>query len=514
MGDEYLARPGWHYFVQVPAAWPPSVVSDDEGRFAVRGIPVGAGVSLDLADNDRYSTSGLTLNTSEPEQREEHDGTYRSRVKNAAPGEELTLTLAPARFFEGVVRYEDTNEPAPHARLTIWASQQERFGSMISVAGTADRNGRYRIRPKPGVRFGINAYPANDEPYLIREIRDIRWDGDAMVQQVDVTLPRGVLVQGKIVESGSEAPIVGASVQYVPETANSSHIADDIVTGWQGIQVTDDQGEFRIAVLPGPGRLIAHGPRNEYVLQKSSSRELDRGKPGGDHVYAHAIRKIDPDEEADPLELTLTLERSLMVTGELVDEHGSPVDDALLISRLAIRDAWLNWQCIPQSVMDGRFQVAGLAPGEACPIHFLDPKRRSGASVIARAGADPMRVTLKPCGQVTMRIVDPAGKPIADHAPDVAMIFTPGASIYDPHRSPPEVLWANSDYIMNVDRLNHWDRRSTDAEGRIIFPALIPGATYRVVVIREGIGAVAKTFEAKANQTLDLGDIVSERAWR
>ena len=58
------------------------------------------------------------------------------------------LALAPAQIFEGVVRYEDTGEPAPHARLTIWASQQK-FGSMHSVPGKADAQGRYRISPTP-----------------------------------------------------------------------------------------------------------------------------------------------------------------------------------------------------------------------------------------------------------------------------------------------------------------------------------------------------------------------------
>ncbi len=508
--DERLTRMGSYHFDNPPAAWPPQVVSDDQGRFAVRGIPTGNGVCLDLADNDRYVTEGLSLNTGEPEQRPEHDGTYRAQVKNAAPGEEITLTLAPARFFEGTVRYEDTGQPAPHARLTIWASQQEKFGSMVSVSGKADANGKYRICPKPGVRFGINAYPANGEPYLIRKTGDIPWDEDATVKQVDIALPRGVLVRGRVVESGSDTPVAGASVQYDPEDANNTYDADDIVTGWQGIQVTDQQGQFEIAVLPGPGRLIAHGPNNDYVLVESSSRELYRGTPGGNRVYAHAIKKLDLEEDADSLEVTLTLERSPMITGELVDEQGAPVDEALLISRLAIRDSWLRWRFVSQSVMGGRFRVAGLAPGKECPIHFLDAKRQLGASVTAKAGADPMRVVLKPCGQVTMRLVDSDGNPIADHHPTVEMVFTPGPNRYVQGPSLPGVLTANSDFISNIDRLNHWTRRKTDADGRITFPALIPGATYTVAVTRDGKAAIAKTFEAKANETLDLGDIIRD----
>ena len=509
--DERLSRMGSYRFDDPPTAWPPVVVSDDEGRFVVRGIPAGCGVSLNLEDNDRYVTEGLSLNTAEPEQRLEHDGTYRAQVKNAAPGEEITLTLAPARFFEGTIRYEDTGQPAPHARLTIWASQQEKFGSMVSVAGTADANGKYRICSKPGIRFGINAYPSNGQPYLIREIRDIAWDVDGNVKHVDIALPRNLYVRGKVVESGSNTPVAGASVQYVPEAKNNPHDADDIVTGWQGIQVTNEQGGFEIAVLPGPGRLIAHGPSNDYVLVESSSRELYRGTPGGDRVYAHAIRKLDLEEGANPLDVTLELEPSLMITGELVDDQGSPVDEALLISRLAIRDSWLRWRFVSQSVMGGRFQVAGLAPGKECPIHFLDAERQLGATVTAKAGAGPMRVVLKPCGKATMRFVDSDGKPVSDHDPTVEMVFTPGPNRYIQGASQLGVLTANSDFISNIDRLNHWTRRKTDADGRITVPVLIPGATYTVVVTRDEKAVVAKTFEVKANETVDLGEIAMDR---
>ena len=57
---------------------------------------------------------------------------YRSLVKNVKPGEEAVLVLAPAQIFTGTVRYEDTGEPAPHARLTILSAQQK-YGGMIDL---------------------------------------------------------------------------------------------------------------------------------------------------------------------------------------------------------------------------------------------------------------------------------------------------------------------------------------------------------------------------------------------
>ena len=52
-------------------------------------------------------------------------------------------------------------------------------------------------------------------------------------------------------------------------------------------------------------------------------------------------------------------------------------------------------------------------------------------------------------------------------------------------------------------------------EGRIVFPALIPGAAYRVVDatrIREGVDPqVRKEFTVKPGETLDLGEIRIEK---
>ncbi len=498
-----------------PAAWLPEVSSDEGGRFTIRGVPTGHGVYFEIND-DRFARQGISLNTGAPEERGKYDGTYRPQVKNVNPGEEALIALVSSRFFEGIVRYADTHEAIPNARVTIWASQEE-HGSMVSVAGQTGADGKYRICPNPGIRFGILAYPPDGSPYLIRQIPDLRWDDeDATVKQVDLSLPRGVLVRGKVVESGTEKPVVGASVQYVPEEANNSHDADDIVTGWQNIRLSNEQGQFEIGVLPGPGRLFVHGPVNEYVVRQSSSRELSRGKPGGQRVYAHAIEKLDPEIDSNPVEVALTLERSPVITGEIVDQQGSPVAEALMISRLNIRASWLRWQAIPQTILDGRFQIAGLTAGEECPIYFLDPKRQLGATVVVKAGDGPVRVVLMPCGRATMRLVDSEGKPVADfdqHEMSDEMIVTPGVSKFAPPGLPVSrlgLLQANTDFIANIDRVNYGSLES-DEQGHFTLPALIPGAIYSITVGRDGQPVVAKTFEAKANETIDLGDIVVDR---
>ena len=70
--------------------------------------------------------------------------------------------------------------------------------------------------------------------------------------------------------------------------------------------------------------------------------------------------------------------------------------------------------------------------------------------------------------------------------------------------------------MANVDRKHYWDGPSTDAEGRITLPALIPGALYRIIDFStvndqdKGI-QIRRDFTVKPGETLDLGDIRIEK---
>ncbi len=294
-----------------PAAWPTLSPTDADGRFEIHGAPSGHGIYLQVPGTEQFAPQYVMLNSGQPEERGEHDATYRALVKNGRPGQETVLPLAPAQWFEGTVRYADTGEPAPHAKVSIWASQQ-RFGSMSSVHGETDDQGRYRINPNSGIRFGIHAFGPAHTPYLNYQTpreQAIDWQSGERIRKVDVTLPRGVIVRGTIVDANSGEPITGASVQYIPESENNPNVADTILTGWQNMQASDDAGRFEIVVLPGPGRLLVHGPDGSYILREIGSRELYRSKRGGERNYAHGIEKVDPQPNQEPLEVKISLER-------------------------------------------------------------------------------------------------------------------------------------------------------------------------------------------------------------
>ena len=382
---------------------------------------------------------------------------------------------------------------------------------MLSVHGKADAEGRYRISPNPGIRFGVTAYPPDGVPYLARQTplsEAIHWESGDRVKQVDMTLPRGVLIRGKVVESGTDAPVADASIQYVPEEANNPNTANDILTGWQGIQLSNERGEFEIVVLPGPGRLLVHGSQGNYVLQEIASRQLNRDEPGGRRNYVHAVQKVDPKKDADPIDVTLRLQPGITIAGRIVDEQGQSVDEVLIISRVAFSpflSLWWRGQMPP--TLGGRFDLSGLEEGIDYPVYFLDAKRRLGATAMIHAGGDEPTVVLKPCGTATARYVDPEGNPHVGFRPSLHMIVTPGTHEHDQAAAKRGELAADADFVSNIDRTNYWPGPETDNQGRIRFPALIPGATYRLGTFEDGKPKVIKQFSVESGEQIDLGEI-------
>jgi hypothetical protein len=314
-------------------------------------------------------------------------------------------------------------------------------------------------------------------------------------------------VRGKVVEAGSDVPVAGAAIQYVPETSNNRNAADNILTGWQAIEPTAEDGRFSIAVLPGPGRLLVSGPQGRYVFREIGDRELSQSQPGGTRNYFHSITKLNPEDGQEALELKIELQPGATVTGRVLDEDGNAVDEVLVISRLDVSPHSPFWRAYGTPTLGGRFELSGLAEGVEYPVYFLDSKRRLGATEIIKAGDGERTVVLKPCGKATLKVLDGKSEPFPGYG-SVEMVVTPGASRYDADAYRRGELAADADYVSNVDRTNN---AVSDDEGRLNLPALIPGASYRVLAFRNGESHVFKEFQAKANETLDLGDLIVPR---
>ncbi len=486
---------------QPPKAWLQRLRTDENGLLTIPSIASGQGVYLLVLATDEFAPQHIALNTGMAEQRGERDGTYRSIVKNMGK-EVATIPLSPAKTFEGVVRLADTGQPAANVRISIWA-RQENSGSMVSLFDKTDDQGRFRLNPYPGVRFGITAYPPEGTAYQIKRLggfEGLRWTSGDASKNVTIELNRGVLATGRIVDEKSGEPIADAAVQYQPMQTNPNN-ADDIITGWQGIKKTNNRGEFRISVLPGEGWLLVHSNSRDHVLQERTSRRLALDKPGGVRHYAHAFMKINPTKgEANVGQIKLTPARS--VTLEVVDPDGQPIAEGIAVSRLHVSAYSGRWRGQnPDVIRDGRVEIGGLGKGVDYPIYLLDPKRKLGAVATVNAQQSTQRITLQPCGTAVKRYVSPQGDPLAGKGLPFHMVVTPGVNYFDMDAMTYKgKVAADEDFVANIDRLNHWNNLSRD-DGRLVLAALIPGATYRYAAGEMKM----KQLIAKSGETIEIG---------
>jgi hypothetical protein len=209
------------------------------------------------------------------------------------------------------------------------------------------------------------------------------------------------------------------------------------------------------------------------------------------------------------MEVNVGLRRGVTVVGRVIGPEGQQLQEAWMISRIFLEPSlarWLSWSARHHgSATSGRFRIHGLDPDAEIPVYFLDPQHQLGATVNLSgksAGSGPLSVQLGPCGTAKARLVDATGKPIAGYRAWalIMMVVTPG-----------EFRAADTAAIYGIDPVNYAQSPVSDAQGRVVFPALIPGAPYRRNQLYVTEARPVTEFTVKAGETLDLGDIVIEK---
>jgi RNA polymerase sigma factor (sigma-70 family) len=480
--------------VRIETGWNPiapfeqgPVTTNAEGRATVRADFVSGAV---MVRDDRFARQDFWV-----------------RAADRQPAKEVTFALAPAKWFTGRVTRADTGKPLAGAVVKIATNSK---GGLMPMFGRTDAQGRYRLNPYTGTEFWVQVYAPEGEPYLSKR-KILTVAGATARKDMDFALPRGVLVKGKVTEQASGKPVAEAAVVYRPHFENPNRLAD-VVTGWTSGVVSGADGSFRVAVYPGKGHLLVSSTTPEFLHVEISENLINRGKPGGKRLYPEAYVPLDIPRKAREHSVAVKFRRGVTVEGELVGPDGKPVKGALVLSPLKVFMANSpEWRAFPERAFGSRFRLPGCDPDRPVTVHFLEPKQKLGATVkvsAKEARGKPLTVKLEPCVSARVRVVDGAGKPLAGQTPHLLIMVSPGASSADFDAQMQGQPAADEDFVGNFDRVNYTFGEKTDARGRITFPALIPGATYRVQLIVNGRVKVFKAFTVKAGKTLELPDIV------
>jgi hypothetical protein len=476
--------------------WPRPATTDAEGRFTLHGVGRRLEVSLAVTD-PRFAMQMIELETD-----------YLPGAKS------LTFALQPARVLVGRITGAGTGEPVPDTLVRVTSGN--RLGSSASTEFLTDAEGRFRGNSPTGDQVSVQALPPKGQPYLSASER-FTWPKGAVEHPLDLALPQGVDVLVKVTEKGTGTPIANAAVRYFLDPRE-----DRFDRFGTAPSRTGPDGSFRFTTAPRQVHLVIQAPGDDYVLQEIGDRMGFEHQPDGLRYFAHAHALIDPKPGATREVVDVALRRGVTIKGRVVGPDDRPVESAWIVKRatLGLSPGSLIRRLgfFHDTLYDGAFELHGMnLDGDL--VFFLDPRRGLGATAnlpVNPAAVGPSTIRLESCGLARARLVDPGGKPVAGYRDPclIMLLLTPGAP-FGPVRENRRAFFPDEAFLGRVDPSHSPENLVSDGQGRITFPALIPGATYRIIdrtTERNPSGPqLRKEFTVKPGEALDLGDIRIEK---
>jgi hypothetical protein len=262
----------------------------------------------------------------------------------------------------------DTGAPLRGAQVTLSGATFRR--------ATADDEGRYEFMDLPGGRYSLQA---SHGAYLSLSYGQRRAlepgrpialaDGQAL-NQIDIALPRGSVIAGRITDELGE-PVPAAQIRierYQHGPGGPQLVTFPLGLALGGFITTNDLGEFRVfGLMPG-----------EYIV---SARMQSREVTAGTGVTADAAETFRPTHypgtvsvtDATPVTVGMAQEitadfalapgRMARISGMVVNSSGRPAAgmSVRLVTETATSSGAANGGTV---AADGSFSIGNVAPGE------------------------------------------------------------------------------------------------------------------------------------------------------
>jgi protocatechuate 3,4-dioxygenase beta subunit len=359
---------------------------------------------------------------------------------NMAPPRDAVRNPGTARI-RGRVLAADTGQPLRKAQVR--ASAPDLRENRVT---STDADGRFELKELPAGRYTVFAskgsYVAIQygqlRPFTAGKPIELR-DGET-VERVDVALPRGGIVTGRVVdEFGEPVADVGVAPMRYQYMQGRRRLTP---SGRPGM--TNDIGEFRLFGLP-PGQyyLSATLRGGMFMLGDSDDRSgyAPTYYPGTPNVAEAQRLTIGVGQALTDINLALVPARTTRITGTAIDSSGKPMSGGF-VSVIQSTGGGFMSSTGGQIKPDGTFTVSGVAPGEytlrAQAMGGFGETPEFASTHVIVAGEDISGVLLAVQKAVTVsgRVVVPAGaqsfradtvRIVASPADPEQMMFGPGA---------------------------------------------------------------------------------------
>jgi beta-lactamase regulating signal transducer with metallopeptidase domain/protocatechuate 3,4-dioxygenase beta subunit len=481
----------------------PTAKTDKDGRFAIGGLP--ADVLLGVAlDHEQYRTADVCVATSDKPQADRDFGDKKPRKLYSRS---CSVVLAPrGPNITGRVLFADTGKPYAGARVVaIWQLQ--------AITAVADDAGRFVIRNTGRSELQKISFPPGDKPNLnclgrfdfaaepqflvtdspsppachvavgppeqgdyVGRCTFVKLPQDGKDVDIDLTLPRGAVLAGEVVDEDSGKGIPGVKLRDDRE-----HWWEDVDFLFCDGAMTDRKGGFRMVVPAGQARIVLLGPVegyyapfdrlgglitdvNEFGSRQTGDAPAERDPgPITDPRFLHTAEMPPKDPAA---RLRFTLGGGLIIGGRVVDPEGKPVAGADVNN-----EPGSSGSTHVRTDAEGRFVLAGFAPQGEQSLLVVEPGRKLiGCGIVPakpQAGAKrsvAIEVALQPAITITGRALD-GRQPIAGA----------GVMLMELHRGPADTTAIASE-----------SQAQTGADGRYEFALQRSDAEYAVMGYAEG----------------------------
>jgi hypothetical protein len=263
--------------------------------------------------------------------------------------------------LSGRVASLDTGRPIRRAVVRA-TGQALRESKSVST----DADGRWELREIPAGRFTISVTKGGyvqlsygqKRPFEGGKTVDVA-EG-ATVGNLDVALPRGGAVTGRVVDEFGE-PVTGANVSPLRfRFANGQRQLAPVGTG----DTTDDLGQYRLHGLP-PGDYYVAARQTVFTFLGTSEDKSGYGQtfyPAAQNVNEASRLTVGIGQEAQNIVISLVPSRIANVSGTMTLANGKPVKQGMVMIREVGNQVISSVR--PGMIQDGAWTISGIAPGE------------------------------------------------------------------------------------------------------------------------------------------------------
>ncbi|MCR9210572.1 MAG: hypothetical protein NXI28_20285 [bacterium] len=475
------------------------VETDAEGRFEMPSFGSGRIVAL-LLESPTIQTQEIRVVTGVPINPISvpwYENAPASGTLHYVPNN-FDFVAGPTRPITGVLSDLETGKPLSGFQVSGGTAGNP----MNEIAATTDDEGRFRLTGVPvSGKQTLTVLPPKDQPFIAVQRRVNITPGEDPLE-INLEVPRGVWVDGNVVDQQSKES-VGANLSYFVFDKNRAYqtlrsTGLGLHVGSSGVE-TDDEGNFRLAVLPGRGVIAARGFRDDYLFGvgddlivegRQSDNDDDDFLVTAPHLIStsnyHAVAEVNPENLDSNVEITVGLVLGASAQGRVVDAEGQPLAGTLIRGTRAMA----YWRETESS----DFKALGFTDGKSRQLLFWHGERNlAGQAVIAPGTTDAM-VHLQPAATVSGRLLDKNGAPIRD-VPIVS--YTHGGN---------KASEVEHDFLNVPSSL---DIR-TDDQGKFQIPSLVPGLKYAFGIEDEPgrfPTLIIKSIALEPGETRDMGDI-------